>query len=155
MFSQPPDPDSFHTLVWEIVQQIPEGRVAAYGQIGAMIPPPPGVEPAEYDRLRARWVGRAMNAVPSGSGVPWHRVINSQGTISLPAGSAAAEEQRARLEMEGVRFDERGRVDFGQVGWDGPPADWLEARGLLPAPPLARGPAQDDSGPDAAQLSLF
>ncbi len=140
-------------MVWEIVRQIPEGRVASYGQIAAMIPPPEGVEPVAYDRLRARWVGQAMHATPSGSDVPWQRVINSQGTISLPAGSAAAEEQRARLESEGVGFDERGRVDFRQVGWDGPSADWLAARGLFPPPQLARGPAEDDPG--AAQLSLF
>lgn len=154
MTSQPPDPRSFYGLVWEIVRQIPEGRVSTYGQIASMIPPPPGADPIQYERLKARWVGRAMNAAPVGGGIPWQRVINSQGMISLPRGSAAADEQRARLEMEGVEFDARGRVDFRQVGWDGPPVEWLAAHGLLPPRPLASGVADGDEA-DPTQLSLF
>ena len=84
MRSSPPDPTAFNALVWEIVQQIPPGYVSAYGQIASMIPPPSGVDPLQYARLGAIWVGYAMHAVPEGSAVPWHRVINSQGQISLP-----------------------------------------------------------------------
>jgi methylated-DNA-protein-cysteine methyltransferase-like protein len=147
--SHPPDSDRFFALVWEIVEQIPPGRVSTYGQIASMIPPPPGVEPPQYARLGALWVGKAMNAVPDGSAVPWQRVINSQGKISLPAGSSAAEKQRGLLEMEGVEFDGQGRVSLAAVGWDGPPGEWLRARGLSP-PRLFK----KDAG-DSAQLSLF
>jgi methylated-DNA-protein-cysteine methyltransferase-like protein len=139
----PPDPKAFHAIVWEIVQQIPAGRVSTYGQIASMIPPPEGVEPPSYDRLAPRWVGNAMNAV-SGSNstrIPWQRVINAKGAISLPEGSKAADEQRARLEAEGVTFDEAGRVDFNLVGWDGPNEAWLRARNLLPPRPLGKRPS--------------
>jgi methylated-DNA-protein-cysteine methyltransferase-like protein len=138
----PPDPKSYHETVWKIVQQIPSGRVSTYGQIASMIPPPEGVEPPSYDRLAPRWVGNAMNAVSSSQSttIPWHRVINSRGAISLPEGSRAALEQRARLEREGVAFDENGRVDFQVVGWDGPDEAWLRKHELLPPRPLRKRP---------------
>lgn len=147
---QPPDPGSYNEIVWEIVRQIPEGRVSTYGQIASMIPLPEGVDSEQYDRLGARWVGNAMRQTPAGSQVPWHRVINSQGKISLPRGSASADEQRGRLEMEGVVFDDAGRVDFRLVGWEGPPDDWLGAHGLLP-PRSLRGEDKDSD----TQLSLL
>jgi methylated-DNA-protein-cysteine methyltransferase-like protein len=140
----PPDPKSYHAIVWKIVQQIPAGRVSTYGQIASMIPPPDGVEPPNYDRLAPRWVGNAMNAV-SGSAsttIPWQRVINSKGMISLPEGSRAALEQRALLEGEGVAFDDEGKVDFSAVGWDGPDEVWLLEHELLPPRPLRK--RQDD-----------
>jgi methylated-DNA-protein-cysteine methyltransferase-like protein len=147
----PPDPVTFNTLVWLIVKQIPEGCVASYGQIASMIPPPPGVDPDQYRRLGARWVGTAMQACPQG--IPWQRVINSAGQISLPRGSAGADEQRALLEIEGILFDEKGRVDFSQAGWAGPEADWLSEQGLLSPGLPGRSfsqPARDDK-----QLPLF
>src|SRR5262245_14307949 len=118
MMFNPPEPDEYNRMVWKIVQQIPEGQVSTYGQIASMIPPPAGVDPEQYRRLSARWVGTAMNRTPSGLGVPWQRVINSQGAISLPGGSASADQQRGLLEREGVSFDSNGRVDFDAVGWD-------------------------------------
>ncbi len=137
----PPDPKSYNETVWKIVQQIPPGKVSTYGQIASMIPPPEGVEPPSYDRLAPRWVGSAMNAVSgSNTTVPWQRVINSKGAISLPEGSRAALEQRARLEREGVAFDEAGRVDFNIVGWDGPDDGWLHEHGLLSPRPLRKAP---------------
>lgn len=145
----PPDRDGYFGKVWEIVRQIPAGRVSSYGQIAAMIPAPPGVDPGGYDRVRARWVGQAMNAVPPGSDVPWQRVINSQGQISLPRGSAAAEEQRNLLEAEGVEFGLNERIDFADFGWEGPAPAWCEAHGYWPAPPLG----SRRKGPD--QLSMF
>ena len=113
----PPNPDQFNREVWEIVRQIPEGRVCTYGQIARMVDPPEGVDIEQYQRLRARWVGSAMRMTPSDVSIPWHRVINSQGKISLPQGSLGAEEQRHRLEMEGVIFDASGRVDLSRFGW--------------------------------------
>jgi methylated-DNA-protein-cysteine methyltransferase related protein len=65
-------------------------------------------------------VGYAMAALPPGSGVPWHRVINSRGEISLAPEGDGYQVQRALLESEGVVFDERGRIDLARFGWAGP-----------------------------------
>lgn len=129
----PPDRESYYQTVWDIVRQVPRGRVVTFGQIAAMIPPPEGIDPPAYERIAPRWVGYAMNAVsgPDEPTVPWHRVINSKGGISLPEGSRGALLQRARLEAEGVRFSARGLVDFDVCGWDGPDDDWLLERGLM------------------------
>ncbi len=147
-----PEPHSFYTLVWEIARQIPPGRVSTYGQIASMIPAPEGVEPPQYDRVRARWVGRAMHAAPPD--VPWQRVINSQGKISMPAASVEAQKQRLLLEMEDIVFDEQGRVDLNCFGWDGPAAQWLIAHDLLPPRSLKR-PSDEDDLERGTQLSLL
>lgn len=111
-FTSPPDPIIFNHQVWEIVNQIPPARVASYGQIARMIPPPAGVEAKAYAALSPRWVGSAMAKCPAE--VPWQRVVNSKGEISLRPG---AEEQRRLLEEEGVQFNERGRIDLKTFGW--------------------------------------
>ena len=125
-FTSPPNLHAFNALVWDIVRQIPSGRVATYGQIARIIPPPAGVEAKSYLSLGPRWVGAAMAQCPED--VPWQRVINAQGRISLRAG---AEEQRQLLEAEGVEFDERGRIDLQRFGWQGPSAEWQQTHGLL------------------------
>jgi methylated-DNA-protein-cysteine methyltransferase related protein len=79
-------------------------------------------------------VGYAMAALPPGSGVPWQRVINAQGKISLRADSAGNSRQRQLLEEEGIRFDGQGRVNLRQVRWRGPQLDWLLEQGYDPAP---------------------
>lgn len=138
----PPDVQRpFYAAVWKIVRQVPPGRVATYGQISKYIPCPPGVSPEEYQAASARWVGSAMAACPGD--VPWQRVINSQGKISIRSGEqgvAAAEKQRRLLEDEGVVFDARERVNLAQVGWQGPGADWLRENGFI-APPEPEQPA--------------
>lgn len=116
-FTSPPDPQSFRLQVWEIVRQIPEGQVATYGQIATLIPVPLGLSPNDYRAFGPRWVGGAMAACPPD--VPWQRVINAQGKISLRKGSGESE-QRALLEDEGVFFDDRQRVDLKRFGWKGP-----------------------------------
>jgi methylated-DNA-protein-cysteine methyltransferase-like protein len=80
-----------------------------------MIPPPDGVELETYVAFGPLWVGGAMSACPDD--VPWQRIINSKGEISLRPG---AEQQRQLLEEEGVAFDERGRVNLKVYGWEGP-----------------------------------
>ncbi len=67
---------------------------------------------------------------PSQPSIPWQRVINSQGRMGVAEGSYDAEQQRIRLEAEGVAFDRHGRVDFGKYGWDGPDAAWLQVNHL-------------------------
>lgn len=91
------------------VRRVPRGKVATYGQI-ATLAGLPG---------HARQVGYALHALPDGSPVPWHRVVNASGRISLPPGSASAVTQRLRLEREGVRFDGAGRVDLKRHRWSG------------------------------------
>jgi methylated-DNA-protein-cysteine methyltransferase-like protein len=92
-------------LIWDTVSLIPPGKVAAYGQVAAAAGLPG----------RARLVGRALRSLPDRSAVPWHRVINAQGRISLPEGGPA-ELQRSLLEAEGVELS-GSRVDFDRFGW--------------------------------------
>ena len=133
----PPNPQRFFALVWDIVMQIPAGKVSSYGQIASMIPPDEAMDIEQLRRLGPRWVGTAMRKTPRGRNIPWQRVINSQGRISFPPGSAQAQEQRRRLEREGVHFDRSDRVDFKTAGWLGPDDSYLDARSLLPPKPLA------------------
>ncbi len=110
--------------IYAVVRQIPPGKVAAYGQIASIV-----------GGCTARRVGYAMAALTSRhEDVPWHRVINAQGKISLRADSAGAALQHRLLEEEGVRFDASGKVDFRQVRWSGPPLDWLLEHGYNPEP---------------------
>jgi methylated-DNA-protein-cysteine methyltransferase-like protein len=111
-FTSPPDPIIFNHQVWDLVRQVPRGRVTSYGQIARMIPPPQGVDPKAYQALGPRWVGSAMAKCPED--VPWQRVINSKGEISPRPG---AEEQRHLLEEEGIQFTEGGRIDLKIFGW--------------------------------------
>ena len=100
--------NSIYQQIYEIVSKIPEGKVASYGQIASIL-----------DRCTPRMVGYAMAALPSGSDVPWHRVINSQGKISPRAGGDGENIQRLLLETEGIKFDSTGSVNFLKVGWAG------------------------------------
>jgi methylated-DNA-protein-cysteine methyltransferase-like protein len=113
-YSSPPDQHIFYKQVWNLVRQIPHGKVATYGQIAKMIPPPNGVDIEAYAAFAPRWVGGAMANCPDD--VPWQRVINSQGRISERPG---AERQRQLLEQEGVEFDAKDRVDLKKYGWEG------------------------------------
>ena len=115
-YTSPPNQQAYYEQVWNLVRQIPPGKVAAYGQIALMIPPPIGVDFDAYKAFSPRWVGGAMAACPDD--VPWQRVINSQGKISPRPGGA--EKQRQLLEQEGVAFDAKDRVDFKKSGWKGP-----------------------------------
>ncbi len=132
----PPNAKTFFETVWDIVLEIPAGKVSSYGQIASMIPPDADREPARMKRLAPRWVGTALRKTPRGKSIPWQRVINSRGMISFPAGSQQADEQRRLLEMEGVEFDSRGRVDLRRFAWQGPDEAFLRRRKLLPPRPL-------------------
>ncbi len=125
-FSSPSDPFIFNNQVWEIVRQVPPGKVTTYGQVSKLIPPPGDMPQRSYDAFGPRWVGGAMAACPDD--VPWQRVINSKGEISLRPG---AEKQRQLLESEGVEFDDRSRVDLKKYRWDGPDEAWCKAHGLV------------------------
>jgi methylated-DNA-protein-cysteine methyltransferase-like protein len=88
-----------------LIRGVPRGKVATYGQIAALAGAPNG----------ARRVARLLHSSSGTRGLPWHRVINSQGSISLPPGGGY-ELQLRLLEAEGVRF-KAGRVDFDRFGW--------------------------------------
>lgn len=106
-FTSPPSRADYHIQVWEIVRCIPPGRVMTYGQIAALIPCPQNMSPQGYKAFGPRWVGGAMAACPAD--VPWWRVVNSQGKISLRGG---AEQQREKLLQEGVKFNSSDRIDL-------------------------------------------
>lgn len=95
--------------LWAAAERIPFGCVATYGQVAALAGMP----------RQARHVGFALHALPRGSAVPWHRIINAQGRLSLPPNSAGGREQRKRLQAEGVVF-RRGVIDLARFGWRGP-----------------------------------
>ena len=107
---------NYFEKVYSIVLQIPRGKVATYGQIAKMLPPPAGVEIETYVAFGPLWVGGAMASCPDD--VPWHRVVNSKGEISERDG-AGARRQRLLLEEEKVFFSDRGRIYLKQFGWKG------------------------------------
>jgi methylated-DNA-protein-cysteine methyltransferase related protein len=97
-----------HNRIYDVVRQIPVGRVSTYGDV-AVVAGMPG---------QARLVGYALHALPGHSAVPWHRVINARGGIStgraFPGGELV---QRQLLEAEGIEFDARGRVPLQRFRW--------------------------------------
>ena len=113
-YSSPPNQQAYYEQVWNLVRQIPRGKVASYGQIALMLPPPVGVDFDSYKAFSPRWVGGAMAGCPDD--VPGQRVINSQGKISERPGGA--EKQRILLEEEGVVFV-KDKVDLKKYGWKG------------------------------------
>ena len=97
-----------HERIYRVVRRIPRGRVATYGDIArwAGLPRQP------------RLVGYALHAAPPSARLPWHRVVNAQGRISLGRGVEGGDlEQRFRLEREGVRFDANGRIPLERYRW--------------------------------------
>jgi methylated-DNA-protein-cysteine methyltransferase-like protein len=87
---------------------VPRGHVASYGQIARL---------AGFPR-HARLVGYALHKLPIASGIPWHRIVNAKGELSLVrAGRASGLEQRIRLEREGVSVNAAFRVSMARFGW--------------------------------------
>ena len=111
-FSSPPNQQAYYEQVWDLVRQIPFGKVATYGQIARLLPPPQGVVFEAYKAFGPRWVGGAMANCPDD--VPWQRVINSRGEISHRPG---AQRQKELLLEEGVEFNEKGRIDLKKYSW--------------------------------------
>ncbi len=84
----------FIEKTWSVVASVPVGSVMAYGQVAAM---------AGFSGY-ARQVGATLKALPSGTKLPWHRVVNAQGRLSFTVGSEAYQRQRQLLEDEGIVF---------------------------------------------------
>ncbi|MFW2404789.1 MAG: MGMT family protein [Gammaproteobacteria bacterium] len=92
--------------IWNVVYAIPEGCVATYGQVAEL---------AGIGR-GARMVGWALGQAPDRGTLPWHRVLNAQGKISIPPGSRARAEQIRRLTAEGIVVND-GKVDMRRYKW--------------------------------------
>jgi methylated-DNA-protein-cysteine methyltransferase-like protein len=94
-----------HARIFAVVRKIPSGRVATYGQIARLA----GLG------NHARLVGYALHALPAGSRVPWHRVLNARGRISLQG--EAARGQLRLLRREGVRPAANLAIDLMRYQW--------------------------------------
>lgn len=93
--------------IWQVVAAIPAGQVATYGEVARKA----GLARA------ARRVGFALRGLPADTHIPWHRVVNAKGHISLPPGSESHKIQRVRLEEEGVEFGLQGAINLRRYGW--------------------------------------
>ena len=99
---------SFDQRVWRAVAQIPPGRLATYGQIAELI--------GAYGC--ARQVGWALRRLPLPSEVPWQRVVNAQGRISLSLSREGSDwMQRDLLIAEGIPVDAEGRLPLARYRW--------------------------------------
>jgi methylated-DNA-protein-cysteine methyltransferase-like protein len=97
----------YRERVFEIVRQIPGGRVMTYGQIADLL----------GEGYTPRTIGFVMHSA-SEEDVPWQRVINAQGACSTGRIIIPPDKQQRMLEAEGVVFDSRGRCDLGKYRWN-------------------------------------
>jgi methylated-DNA-protein-cysteine methyltransferase-like protein len=97
----------FAEQVYALVGRVPRGRIVSYGGVAALLGRP----------RAARAVGRALFELPDGHRVPWWRVVNRNGEISIKGVLHGPAVQRALLEKEGVKFDPAGRIDWERFGW--------------------------------------
>ena len=98
-------PSLLHSSIYDLVCKVPAGHVTTYGQIAREV------------GCTARTVGFAMAALPPGGHVPWQRVINSQGKVSPRLDGEGNVLQRDLLEIEGLNFDQNGRVNLDEYSW--------------------------------------
>lgn len=97
----------FTLRIYEVVKQIPKGRVASYGQVAMLAGNPRG----------ARGVGFALHRNPEPGGIPCHRVVFKDGSLCPGFVFGGPEVQRQLLEEEGVPFLPDGRVDMARARW--------------------------------------
>lgn len=97
---------SFHQNAKDIIKSIPWGKVATYGQIAAYAGNP----------RAARQVAWVLHSSSRKDKLPWHRVINSKGRISLKR-NYGYEIQKELLEKEGIKFDKHDNIDFDRYLW--------------------------------------
>jgi methylated-DNA-protein-cysteine methyltransferase-like protein len=124
---------SLFQRIYEVVRQIPYGRVATYGQVATVV----------GQQTTARQVGDAMAALRHHNPepvVPWQRVINAHGQVST------GPRQQHLLELEGVVFNAKGVTELQRFGWQGPDPVWATTHGFN---------RLDDSRADHGQLDLF
>ena len=107
-------PDSVRDRIYEVARRIPAGKVATYGQVATLA----------GARGHARQAGYALHGLPDGADVPWYRVINARGQISVRSAPDSAADQKRLLEAEGVEFDSLGRIDLSRFRWRARPVPW-------------------------------
>lgn len=100
-----PKSPTFYERVYLVVERIPAGTVATYGQVAALA------------GCTARQAGYALSSLPLGAPIPWQRVINSKGKISMRGRGDGQITQRTLLEKEGVVFRANGSVDLDIYRW--------------------------------------
>lgn len=93
-------------MLYAALAQVPAGKVVTYGQLAEL---------AGLGRA-ARWVGTQLSRLPEGSSLPWHRVVNVAGRMSVPEGSETWVEQCQRLRSEGIQLS-NGRVSLQLYRW--------------------------------------
>ncbi len=107
--------ETFYDRVYELVRRVPAGSVITYGHVALLLGAP----------AAARAVGYALHNLPTGhTDVPWWRVINASGAISLKGRGAQADLQRQLLEDEGVHFNTAGHTELGRYRWWPPDTDF-------------------------------
>jgi methylated-DNA-protein-cysteine methyltransferase-like protein len=98
---------AFSNRVKQLIKSVPPGKVATYGQIAACSGNP----------RASRQVAWLLHSSSRKDNLPWHRIINSRGGISLPTGGGF-EEQKMLLEAERIPVDEKGRVRLSKYLWN-------------------------------------
>ncbi len=103
-----PATSTTYQRIYAVVSRIPRGRVATYGQV-ARLAGFPG---------QARLVGYALSALADERRIPWHRVVNAKGLVSIrTSGSGHDGLQMVMLRREGVRFDSQGVLSLARFQW--------------------------------------
>lgn len=105
MSNEHQNPATNRERIFQVIFQIPKGRVATYGQVAELAGLP----------RAARLVGTTLKKLPKGSKLPWHRVINASGKISLPM-EGGGSKQQSRLEDEGIALI-NGKIRLKIYGW--------------------------------------
>ena len=93
--------------IYEVVRQIPKGKVATYGQVALLAGNP----------RWARVVGYALHVNPEPFVIPCHRVVNREGRTAANFAFGGGDAQRDLLESEGVIFEADGHIDLHRYGW--------------------------------------
>ena len=96
-----------YQLIYDVVRQIPKGKVASYGQVAALSGNP------RWSRV----VGYALHVNPDPSGIPCYRVVTKDGRISDAFAFGGGNEQIARLKADGIEFVDDTHVDMKRFQW--------------------------------------
>lgn len=98
---------NFYSEVYSVVKRIPKGKVTTYGEIARAL----------GNVRKSRAVGYALHVNPLPGIIPCHRVVNRYGEVSGAFAFGGPEEQRAKLEAEGIVFGADGRIDLKNFIW--------------------------------------
>lgn len=97
-----------YARIYSVIRRIPKGRVATYGQIAVLAGIP----------RHARQVGYALANTPDDLSLPWHRVVNAQGRVSLRSRPGSDDFQQVLLEAEGIEFGLAGKISLARYQWN-------------------------------------